>query len=290
MGKILVVADEGDSCVATSRGVQLAEALGHSIEVVAFTFAPLSRIASDKDKQAAFKTALLEQRQEQVQARIDRFRKPDQKVSLRVVWKEHIHEWVVKRAQKAHFDLVIKTGRQSGSITYTSTDWHLLRECPAPVMITEANKWHRTKPVLAALDLGTKSKRKQALNSAVLGKAKELAHTLGVELKIVSAIEIPAILSDLDLIDPIRYTKEHREELMPHLKVLAKAHDVDKKAFVTRRGPVDKVICSYAAKVRAQVVVLGTSARTGIGAAIIGNTAEEVLEFLRTDILAIKGD
>jgi universal stress protein E len=44
-------------------------------------------------------------------------------------------------------------------MTYTSTDWHLLRECPAPVLLAAEDKWHRTKPVLAALDLGTKNAR-----------------------------------------------------------------------------------------------------------------------------------
>ena len=290
MGKLLVIADEGDSCIATSRGLQLARKLGHSVEVVAFVYAPLSRIARGKEKQASFKQALLERRREQVQARIDRFSEKGQRVSLRVVWMEHIHPWVNKRAAKAGFDAVVKTGNQSGNLIYTSTDWHLLRECPAPVLITAEKRWHRTKPVLAALDLGTRNSQKRALNSKILAQAKALAETLGVELRIISAIEIPAILSDLDLVDPIRYTREHRAELLPHLKSLAKAHDLPEKLFVTKRGPADKVICSYAARVRAQIVVIGTVARQGLSAAVVGNTAEEVLQHLRTDILALKAD
>ena len=77
---------------------------------------------------------------------------------------------------------------------------------------------------------------------------------------------------------------------MPYLKSLASTHDVSEKDFKTKRGPVDKVIVSYAARVRAQIVVLGTVARQGLSAAIIGNTAEEVLQHLRTDVLALKAD
>ncbi|MFT7288732.1 MAG: universal stress protein E, partial [Halieaceae bacterium] len=150
------------------------------------------------------------------------------------------------------------------------------------------NKWHRTKPVLAALDLGTRVRSKQKLNSQVLGRSKALADALGVELKIIAAIEVPTLLADLDLIDPGTYSKEQREEMLPHLKSLAKAHDIPEKDFVSKRGPVEKVITSQAAKVRAQLVVMGTVGRRGLKAKLMGNTAEAVLQHLRTDILALK--
>lgn len=44
MGKILTIADLQDKCSATSRGLELAHRLGHSAEVVAFTYAPLKRL------------------------------------------------------------------------------------------------------------------------------------------------------------------------------------------------------------------------------------------------------
>jgi universal stress protein E len=183
MGKILVVADQGESCVATSRGLELAARLGHSVEVAAFTYAPLKRIAEGKAEQDAITQQLLDKRRQEVDGRIQRFVTPGQKVALKVVWLKDIHPWINKRAATAGFDLVIKTAHDSGSMTYTSTDWHLLRECPAPVLLAAEDKWHRTKPVLAALDLGTRTRVKQALNDRVLGEARQLADALGVELQ-----------------------------------------------------------------------------------------------------------
>ena len=49
-----------------------------------------------------------------------------------------------------------------------------------------------------------------------------------------------------------------------------------------------RVINSRAAKVRAQIVVMGTVGRKGVKARLIGNTAEKVLDHLKTDVLAIK--
>ncbi|MFT6890860.1 MAG: universal stress protein E, partial [Halioglobus sp.] len=42
MGKMLVIADMKDSCIATPRGLQLAHKLGHAVEVVAFIHTSLS--------------------------------------------------------------------------------------------------------------------------------------------------------------------------------------------------------------------------------------------------------
>lgn len=290
MGKILIVADQGDTCVATSRGLELAAKLGHSAEVVAFAHANLGEIAGGKPGQTAMRQKILDLRRTQIQARIDAFAQPDQTVAVKVVWLKDIHPWILKRTASVNFAMVVKTSHDSGSFVYTSTDWHLLRECAAPILITAEKKWHRTKPLLAALDLGTRNGIKQALNSKVLGTAKQLADVLGVELKIISAIVVPTLLSDMDLVDPASYAKERREEMMPHLKALAAEHGVSEKAFTLKRGPVDKVITSYAAKSRAQLVVMGTVGRKGLKARVLGNTAEEVLHHLRTDVLALKPD
>ncbi|MFT4769118.1 MAG: universal stress protein E [Glaciecola sp.] len=290
MGKILIVADKDKTCVATSRGLELAAKLGYDVEVVAFTYAPLNRIEGGRAAQVALKQQLLEKRREQILKRIDTFSTDSQKVALKVVWMKTVHPWIVKRAATGKFAAVVKTSHSTGNLGYTSTDWYLLRECPVPVLMVAEKKWSRTRPVMAALDLGTRKRSKQQLNSQVLGAAKALADALGVELKLMSAIEVPSVLVDLDLVDPISYSKKHREEMLPHLKALAKEHDIPEKAFITKRGPVAKVITSQAAKARAQIVVMGTVARKGISAKLIGNTAESVLSDLHTDVLAIKPD
>ena len=288
MGKVLVVADQGDSCIATSRGLALAQRLQHTVEVVGFVYAPLKRIAADKADQTAIKEQLLQKRREQLEARIAAFAAEGQKVALKIVWLKDIHPWINKRAASTQFDMVIKTSHDSGTIGYTSTDWHLLRECPAPVFIAAENKWHRTKPVLAALDLGTKARAKRKLNEQVLEHAIQLSAALGVELKLICAIEVPVLLADLDIVDPNSYADQQREHMLPQIRALAAKYDLSEKAFRCKRGPVDKVICSTAASSRAQLVVMGTVGRSGIKGRVIGNTAESVLRLLRTDVLALK--
>jgi universal stress protein E len=288
MGKLLIIADIEDKCFATPRGLQLAAKLGYSVDVVAFIYAPLKGLKVASAEQANIRQRLLAKREQEVQARIDKFKLPGQSVRLKVVWEKDIHRWVNKQCAGDKYTGVIKTGNRTASLVHNSTDWELLRECPAPVLLVAEKKWHRTKPVLVALDLSSQIATKRKLNDKVLGLAKGLADTLDVELEIIAAIEISRLLSDLDLVDPIAYVKEAKEAMKPQIKKLAAAHGIPEKAFHCKRGPVEKVITSRAAKVRAQIVVMGTVARKGVKARLLGNTAEKVLQHLKTDVLAIK--
>ena len=50
------------------------------------------------------------------------------------------------------------------------------------------------------------------------------------------------------------------------------------------------MIPELAEHLNAGVVVLGTIGRTGLSAAFLGNTAEQVIDHLRCDLLVIKPD
>lgn len=288
MGKILIIADQDDSCYATPRGLELAAKLGQQADVVAFAHTSLKSLDVSAAKSAKIKKLLLRDREKTVQERIKKFKQRGQKVTLKVVWAEDITPWVKKQCANGAYLGVVKTGSASGPLVHTGSNWHLLRECQAPLLLVSQKKWHHTKPVLAALDLVRTSKRKRLLNHKVLSAARDLAQALDVELKVITAVEVPTLLADLDLVEPDAYVREAKEKMRAEIKKLADEYDLPQKAFLCKRGPIEKVITSTAAKVRAQIVVMGTVSRGGVAARVLGNRAEEVLEHLHTDVLAIK--
>jgi universal stress protein E len=194
----------------------------------------------------------------------------------------------VEQCQHENFAIVVKTGHRSETFMYSSTDWQLLRECPAPVMIVAERKWRKTKPIVAAVDLGTKSRIKQKLNKDVINTAKHYAGALGCEVYVLYAIHISPLLTELDLVDEYSHVKQIKEELQGQLERLSAAHDIPLKNIRLKQGPVDKVITSVSARLKAQLVVMGTVGRKGVRAKLIGNTAEQVLTRLKTDVLALK--
>ena len=287
MAKLLIIADRDKHCVAVRRGLELAGKMGCSVDVVAFCYTSLRPLKLKATERTLIKKRLLAERETEIMAHIEQHKGTAQKVSLTVVWEKDIAPWVIKRCSRP-YEAVVKTGHRSESFTYTSTDWQLLRECPRPVLIVAEKKWHRTKPVLATVDLASKIPEKIALNHEVIARAKKFSSALNTELKVVTAIEVPTLLADLDLIDPAAYVREVKEEMKPRIRELAEAHELPESIFRIKKGPVSKVISSDAAKQRAQLVIMGTVGRRGLTARLLGNTAESVLRHLRTDVLAIK--
>jgi universal stress protein E len=288
MGKILIIADLEKKCFAIPRGLQIAAKLGHEVEVVAFIYAPLKAVRASAAQREGLRKRLLDERETEVRALIDKHLQTGQVASLTVVWEKNIHQWVNAQCANARYTMVVKTGHRSESLLHTSTDWQLLRECPAPVVLVAKKKWHKVKPVLAALDLASTKAAKKALNQKVLQQAMALAQALEVELEIIAAIEVPSVLAELDLVDPVTYALGVREAMRPRIAKLATEYGIPEAAFRCKRGAADKVIGSRAAEVRAQIVVMGTVARRGVKGLVIGNTAEKVLLRLRTDVMAMK--
>jgi len=287
MGKILIIADKDKRQVAIPRGLELARRLGCTADVVSFCYTSLRPLRLNAAERSAVKKRLISERKSETSVLIEQNRGDGQKVNLVMVWEKDVAAWTIERCSRP-YDAVVKTGHRTESFGYTSTDWRLLRECPRPVLIVADKKWQRTRPVLATVDLASKMPEKIALNHEVIGRAKVFAAALDAPLFILTAIEVPALLADLDLIDPAAYAREIKAELKPLISELAEAHELPERIFRVKRGPVPKVINSESARIRAQLLVMGTVGRRGLKARLLGNTAEDVLRHIRTDVLAVK--
>lgn len=288
MGKVLVVADREGLGSAIPRGLELAARLGLAVDVCAFVHAPLAQLKLDSAGRAAVKRKLQDKRREQLETYIARHSSGGQKVRVQVQWQKDVGLWVCNRCARGDIEFVVKTGGHVEGAVHSSTDWTLLRECPAAVLIVADTKWRNTAPVLAALDLATGSAAKKRLNDAILNRAVSLASAMGESLHVICAVEVPTLLRDLDLVEPASYVAEARTAMQSEIAALAKRHGLAEKAFKVKRGPAEKVIASEAAARRAQLVVLGCVGRKGLRARLLGNTAERVLQHLKTDVLALK--
>lgn len=286
MSKLLIVADIEDTCSALSRGLKLADEMDLVPEVVAFVYMDMKRLRVDRDIAAQIKKRLMDERKETLSARIEELT-PGRRIKLQVVWAEEIQEWICKKAE-GDYAAVVKSRHATESFGHTPTDWHLLRDCPAPVLLVGKKRWKKARTILATVDLDAKSAAKKKLNVDVVLEARHYAEIFEADLHILSVIDVPKILSELDLIDPKTYAKNRKEELQPALEALAKETGVPVSAFKMKRGPVASTIVSEASALKAQLVVMGTVGRKGVRAKTIGNTAEKALHHLKIDTLTLK--
>ena len=101
--------------------------------------------------------------------------------------------------------------------------------------------------------------------------------------------EIPLPKEDVDGFRAKLFSEAHREvDDMLHRTGLEDQIDQQHCHVVT--GPPHGVIEAVAEQHRADLVVMGTQARSGLSGILMGNTAESVMASLTCSILAIKPD
>ena len=97
------------------------------------------------------------------------------------------------------------------------------------------------------------------------------------------AIEVPEF-------DPDTYHYAVKNHHLKEMRSHALKYGIPENKCVVREGLPEKVIPQVAKTLDAELVVIGTVGRVGISAALIGNTAEHVIDELNCDVLAIKPD
>jgi universal stress protein E len=215
------------------------------------------------------------------------------------------YEEVLRAVLTNGHDLVVKPAENPSfpKRVYRSTDLRLLRECPCPVWLLKSGNQSRYNCVLAAIDFDPMNPTaSEALNLEILEHAILFAITYSASLHIMHAWEpfaIGTIISRAG-IAPKSISNYINKERALHKKImdmLAQAirdrvgPDMYNRLtvrFHLPKGPAKTMIFTLAMGLSANLVVMGTVARTGIPGLIIGNTAEAILNQLTCSVLAVK--
>jgi len=215
------------------------------------------------------------------------------KINSKVVWHNRPFEAIIKQVIENKYDLVIKGTHQHDkfkSVVFTPTDWHILRKCPCAVLLVKEHEWPQQGNILAALNVGSDESEHVSLNNTITEQAKGIAQLINANVHLVNsypgtpvniAIEIPEF-------DASEYNSamqaHHKKAMATH----AKNFDIPLTNTYVEEGLPEAIIEQTALKIDAELVILGTVGRTGISAALIGNTAEHVIDLLNCDVLALK--
>jgi universal stress protein E len=214
-------------------------------------------------------------------------------IDIKVVWHNRPFEAVVLAVLEDDYDLVIKGTHDHDvlkSMIFTPTDWHILRKCPCPVLLVKDHDWPQGGNIIAAVNAGSEQQHHLSLNQRVITKALQMAKMLKAQTHLVNAypgtpvniaIEIPEF-------NPQEYNSTMKHHHMDAVSALAKQYDIDEQHCHVKEGMPEDALPGLAAELDAEMVIIGTIGRTGFSAAIIGNTAEHVIDRLDCDVLAVK--
>lgn len=219
----------------------------------------------------------------------------DVKVNCQVVWHNRPFEAIIEHVIKHDYDLVIKATHQHDklkSVIFTPTDWHVLRKCPCPVLLVKDHEWPSNGNIIAAVNVGSDEAEHHSLNVKITEEAKKLAQLIQANVHLVNSF--PGTPVNIAIEIPEFNSTEYNDTMLKHHEQAMIAHanrfDISVVNTHVKEGLPETVIEQVATKLDAELVILGTIGRTGISAALIGNTAEHVIDQLNCDVLALKPD
>lgn len=210
-------------------------------------------------------------------------------------------------------DLVVKVADNGGLIdrVFGSEDMHLLRKCPCPVWLLKPKLYQAPyQQILAAIDVpniedftADEITVRTELNLRILKMASSLASMENARLDIInvwtpigeSVMRSPFLATSEK--DIMAYIEESRQQQQQNLEQLIYRliqaigpkpwSSLHAKTHLIKGNPREK-IPMLAKQINADLVVMGTVARTGVAGFFMGNTAETILNKLNCSVLAIK--
>jgi universal stress protein E len=213
-------------------------------------------------------------------------------------WDTPLHEGIVRKAAEWGADVVVKDTHYHSTLRrsiFTNTDWHLIRECPGDLLLVKPRAVAQKPCILAAVDPLHANDKPAALDHKILAAAVELNARLGGELHAFHAFDITPILAasadalTMPIALPVQeLTDMMRTEHTRAVQALAKAHDIPADRVHVHQGDTLHLLTALTEQLRADIVVMGAIARTGLRRIFIGSTAEQVLDRLSCDLWIVK--
>lgn len=296
---ILVAIDaQQDDQPALRRAVYLNQRIGGKIKAFLpiYDFSYEMTTLLSPDERVTMRKGVISQRTEWIREQAQAYLEAGVDIEIKVIWHNRPYEAIIQEVMQHNHDLVLKMAHQHDrleAVIFTPTDWHLLRKCPCPVWMVKDQPWPEGGKAVVAVNLASEEPHHDALNQKLIRETTLLAEMVNhTEVHLVGAYPVTPINIAIELpdFDPSVYNDAIRGQHLVAMKALRQKFGIGEEFTHVAKGLPEEVIPDLAVQLDAGVVVLGTIGRTGISAAFLGNTAEQVIDHLRCDLLAIKPD
>jgi nucleotide-binding universal stress UspA family protein len=291
--------DDGDAATLRLAGA-LAERADARLTALAPVPAPGARVFNLARDPQALRGDLEKQARARLEAAVAEVL-PGRRVDLQVRIGKPFLETVHAVIADGH-DLVVKAAEELDGVArhlLASTDQHLLRKCPATVWMHRPRGSERPRRILAAVDVDPdplgEPDTEAALNRRILAQAAALADWAHAPLDVLSCWEAP----EESLVrawghgaGAENYPESVESRQWTQLDGLLTAAGLrdgwPRLSRHVERGNPRQKIPEMVGRLGADLLVLGTVARTGVPGLIIGNTAEDVLNSVDVGVVAVK--
>lgn len=280
---------------ALLRATEFARRYGNELVVLSVVYDNYSDFDSmfDAEFHTRYQQYQLDNAQRQLAEIIEPFKAEGLKISFRAMWNHSQVHAINNLVQNENFELLFKSTsphHKFKDLIFTPSDWNILRECAVPVIMVKEKNWLERGPILVAIDTSSHDDSHLALNRNLLRHASSIAKDLKRKLHILHVYPFPVMQM------PVEYSSINYEEIQKvteqrhraKMEELIQLFDLEDYHIQLIPGLADEAIIETAEDIDAHLLVMGTVARKGINAAILGNTVEHTIDRVNCDVLTIK--
>ena len=292
---IAVIDPTKDDQNALARSIDLAKKSGASITafMTVYDFSYEMTTMLSGDEREAMRKAVLKDRELWLKDLVSPYQNIN--INTQVIWHNRPYEAIINTVINDKYDLVIKGTHQHGAlkaVIFTPTDWHLVRKCPTPVLFVKDMAWPAHGNILAAVNAVSENDQHLSLNKRIIKDAQFLSELANAKLNLVNAYPATPVNIAIEIpeFNPGLYNESVKKHHIESTNELASEFNLTSEQCFIEEGLPEDVIPDVAKRLNSELVVIGTVGRTGLSAALVGNTAEHVIDSLDCDVLALKPD
>ena len=248
---------------------------------------------SDKDTQKRARTALLTERLDWLESLAAPLREQGIEVTTKARWGKPLYAEILKHVEELKPDLLLRNATTHGTLhrlLFNNTSWQLIRFCPVPLWIVRSGEWN-PKNIATALDPVHSADKPASLDHNLINVAKLLGEELSMQTYFVHSYNpLPrSLVFEAELVVSYDSYLENTEQRHKQaFNDLLGQYDISNEQQFLLRGVTEEAVPQFVKNKNVNLLVMGAISRGNIENALIGNTAERVLENSDCDLLIIK--
>lgn len=285
-GEILVVLDRSAAASpALQKAARLAEGGALGLRLFCCDSDPrlVVRLFLRPESLSAARADLLRRNRDWLAAQAEPLLARGLKVDIEAAWDSPLHAGVVREVALSRPLLVVKDmlwHPPLGRGLLTGTDWHLMRTCPAPLLLAKSRAWPDVPVVVAAVDPGHPADPQDMLDRRILREGGRLAASLGSELGVAHACLSPGAALDIGELSL-------KSAAAAAVRSICEQQGCDPAGITLLDGAAVEVLPRFCAEQAVDVLAVGAASRSRLYEAVIGSTAEMLLDRVPSDLLII---
>ncbi len=279
---------------ALPRAAEFARKYSSRLTLVSCVYPPIMDFKALIGNSAEeFKKIEIDEKHQLLETLAKQYRDEGLEVNIQVLWHKKFYKGLIEHIKSQNYDLVVKTAHthdRLSKLLMTPTDWHLLRETSEPLLLVKEGHSPGQKTVMGAIKIQTNGDHHD-LNQQILSVTQGVAEMYEAAPQLVNVFPWPLVnvYQFKHLFDENGYFKELTEVHNKAMNKYLEGSSFDKKSVHIVEGlNPEEIIPDMAREARVDLLVMGSVGREGLAAAVVGNTAEKILDDLDCDVLVLK--